>query len=671
MVQAKRTSNAAGQRTTRVRKLTTASAKDRLIELVGKGWTLERALGDVEYARKTYEEWRRKDKPFAARVDQARQLRAKTGYERGERLGFAEWRKKYLGVDTPWHQMQWIDLLEGRPPRDLHPSQTYIRNKPNRILVNCPPNHGKSFAITTEYVVYRLCMDPSFRVIIISAGDALAKDFLFGIKQRLTDPDFVDLQLAYAPEGGWEATAESWTESKIVFSQEARASGTRHFHEKDANVLALGMKSKVYGRRADLIIVDDGVDSTNVSEHVKQMRWLRGMVESRLDAGGKLLVIGTRVSSVDLYSELQNPDNYGNGNVPWTYLASPAILEEGKTAEQHVTLWPYQQHPWVAQDESTMDECLCGDTAKCTAGLMVDGEQMYPRWDGIHLERGPRDSNSATDWALIYQQKGVSENATFPEHAVAKSTNQQRLCGRLEDDRVGHPAGGMHDKYVVAGLDPAIKGFAGIVVMAVDRATHKRYVLGAWNMKAPTAEELKSKMRELTEHYGIHEWRVEKTGLLQFFTQDVGLRSWFQSRGVKFEEHLTSGQTKWDAGFGVSSMASLFGEYDKAWDAAKTGSRDDWRTVTEPLIELPRHNQDGMKALVHQLITWTPELDPGKTPCDLVMALWFANTGAREHLGIGRNNRPITFGRNNRFVPTAKRKNRPVVRIADYRREAI
>ncbi|HET6917051.1 MAG TPA: hypothetical protein VFH56_13245 [Acidimicrobiales bacterium] len=648
----------------RPRKLTPEAARDRFVEHMENGMMIGPALDEVGYARKTYEGWRRKHPEFAARVDQARQLRSPDrSVVRGERMGFAEWRKKYLNTETYWHQLQWIDLLEGREPRDMHPAQTYEKGKRNRLIVNVPPFHAKTATLSMDYVTYRLCMDPSFRVLLISAGSELAKDFLFGIKQRLTDPAYVDLQLAYAPDGGWEATSESWTESRIVFNQALRSQGGAAFHEKDANVLALGMRSKVYGRRADLVIVDDGVDTTNVSEHAKQMRWLRQMVESRLEAGGKLLVIGTRVASVDLYSELMKPENYGNGIVPWTYFASPAILEEGKTPQQHVTLWPYAQVPWVRPEDAEMDECLCGEK-KCSDGLVVGGKKMYARWDGVHLERGPRDANSATDWALIYQQKAVSENATFPEHAIQEATNAHRLCGRLEHGKLGHPLGGMHDKYVIGGLDPSIKGFAGMVVIAVDKESHKRYVLTAVNMRAPTGEELKNRMKELSEVYGIHEWRVEKTGLLQFFTQDLALRTWFQQRGIRFVEH-TTGANKWDAGFGISSMAPLFGEYDKAWDAAKAHDYG-WRTITEPLIELPRHNQEGMKALVHQLLIWTPDLDPKKVPCDLVMALWFANTGAREYLGVGRNGNVISFGRRNKFQSPKAQKNRVKVSLADF-----
>jgi len=642
-------------------RLLTAPAKVALVDWVRSGKSIASGLEHIGYAQKTYEMWRKNDEQFKTNIDVARQLRDRpTDVQRGERMGFAEWRLKYLHQETFWHMHQWIDVLEGREPRDLHPAQTYEPANRNRLLVNVPPEHAKT-TVMTEYVVYRLCMDPSFRVLIISAGENLAKSILFDIQQILTSPDYVDLQMAYAPDGGWETSASTWSATQIVFGTDHRASGAQETHQKDPNVLALGMGSKVYGRRADLAIVDDGVDTTNVSNHSKQMTWLRKMVESRVGAKGRLIVVGTRIASVDLYSELRKPENYANGRSPWSYFASPAILEEGETPEKHVTLWPKSTYPWIRPEEiEAGDICNCG-LESCA---VPDVHGLYSKWDGVHLENGPRASNNNADWALVYQQKSVPENSTFPEHAIVKATNSQRLCGALEAGKLGHPIKGMHGMYVIGGCDPAIKGFAGIVVIAVDRETHKRYVLTVSNMKAPTTRELQDRMKELTEHYGIHEWRVEKTGLLQFFTQHAEFRQWFQTRGVNFKEHLTGGN-KWDAGFGVSSMASLFGEYDKAWD-------DDskWRTITEPLIEFPRPNQDGMKALVHQLIIWTPELDPAKVPCDLVMALWFANTGAREHLGIGRSGNVLAFGRGNKFVSPRIAQNRQRVNLADFRQNS-
>lgn len=651
---------ASGQRSRKTKGyvLEMGAAKDRFIELLREGYQINPALEKVGRSRKTYEKWRKDDADFRSRADQAQALRGKREVVRGEKLGFAEFRRKYLKTETFWHQQQWVDILEGRQPRDMHPSQQFTQGKKSRILINTPPFHAKSVTLTVDYVTFRLCMDPSFRVVIVSETSTLAEDFLYAIKTRLDHPDYIELQKAYAPDGGWKATADAWTNTRVTFGGDQREGG-----EKDPNVQAIGMRSQIYGRRADLIILDDGVTGKNVKEWEKQMTWLRREVSSRLEMGGKLVVVGTRIASVDLYSELMNPEHYANGKPPWTHMASPAILEHGATPEKHVTLWPYSTMPWQTGDDE--DECDCG-TTECYEGVVIDGKKLYPRWDGLHLEIGPKADNNATEWALVYQQQSVSENATFPEHAVTKSTNTSRVPGILKKETPGYPWGGMHGMYVIAGLDPSVKGYAGIVVYAVDAKTEKRHLLNAFNLKAPTPRDLKAKMQEVTLNYMVNEWRVEKTGLLQFFTQDDELRLWMTTRGVKFHEHFTGGN-KWDFSYGVASMAGLFG----AWDRA-TGAHgeviSDWREIQPPLIELPKLMNDGLKALRHQLIIWTPDIDPARIACDLVMALWFAEIGAREYLNRGRSSGTVTAMRqSNRFVSPRSRKNQTTIRLADLR----
>ena len=630
-----------------------------MIALVQDGLTIKSALERVGRSYKAYEQWRASDPEFKKRVDQAKALQAtkQKGRVRGERIPFAEFRQKYLNTETFWHQQQWIDLLENKDPRDLHPAQTYLPGKKSRILINTPPFHAKSMTISIDYVVYRLCMDPGFRVIIVSEAARLAEDFLAGIKQKLTHPDFLPMQLAYAPDGGWKQTAESWKANRIVVGADSRDA-----QEKDPSVQAIGMGGQIYGSRCDMVLVDDAVTGKNVREWEKQMSWLKREVSSRIEMGGKLVIIGTRIAPIDLYSELMNPDHYANGKVPYTYMASPAILEEGGTWDEHVTLWPYSDRPW--QEPNSDDVCDCGKAA-CADGIMVAGKKVYARWDGEHLEIGPRADNNATEWALVYQQKSINEYMTFPEHCVRMATNNDRLPGVLHDGQPGHPIGGMHNMYVVAGCDPSIKGFAAIVVLAYDKKSGKRYLLHAFNLKAPTPSQLKTEMFRVTEEYLVNEWRVEKTGLLQFFTQDEAMRLWFQQRGVLFKEHLTTGATKWDASYGVASCAALFGAYDKVV-GTHGEALGEWREIAPPQIELPRPMR-GVRDLIHQLITWTPELDPGKIPCDLVMALWFAEVRCRE-LVVRQNNGNVNpLRRFSRFSSRRNQNNRMRVNLADYR----
>lgn len=87
------------------------------------------------------------------------------------------------------------------------------------------------------------------------------------------------------------------------------------------------------------------------------------------------------------------------------------------------------------------------------------------------------------------------------------------------------------------------------------------------------------------------------------------------SRGVIIREHFT-GSNKWDVDYGVASLAPLFGTLNS-----------DGKPNGDNLIHLPSTVTEGVKALVEQLITWSPST---KNKTDMVMALWMAEIRARE-----------------------------------------
>ena len=183
-----------------------------------------------------------------------------------------------------------VDLAEGRKPRWQHPSMVLEEGESDLIICNMPPEHSKTTSMTINYVVYRICMDPNVRIILISKTQAMARKMLLAIKSRLTHPKYADLIAAYGPPGGFEKGSESWTQDMIYVSADVRDSG-----EKDPTVQALGIRGHVYGARADLIIMDDCVDLTNAHEHEKQIDWVQSEVISRVSASGSLLVVGTQI----------------------------------------------------------------------------------------------------------------------------------------------------------------------------------------------------------------------------------------------------------------------------------------------------------------------------------------------------------------------------------------
>ena len=574
-------------------------AKRIILGCVAEGMTIEQACASAGKSIKTYEYYRRTDKVFTDKVDRTRLGLKDKSFATSDvhDITFAEFRQKFLHSQTFPHQQNLVDMIEGREPGWMHPSMKYEPGlASNRILINIPPNHAKSITITVDYVTWQVVRNPNFRVLIVSQTQQLAADFLYAIKQRLTHPMYEALQQAYAAGVGFNSKSASWQATRVTFGSELRESS-----EKDPNIEAIGIGGQIYGKRADMIIVDDAVTLKNANEFEKQIRWLTQDVRSRLNPTGKLVVIGTRVSAMDLYRELRNEDRYPGGLVPWKYLAMPALLKTDENPDNWETLWPASDAPFDGQMESDKNE---------------DG--LYPRWNGRNLYN-ERQAMDASTWALVYQQQDISDDAIFDPVCVRGSIDGMRKAGRLVPGNPGHPRD-VNGFSFICGLDPAMVGDTAVVCYAVDRVTHKRYIVDAIKITRPTPAAIRQLIFDWTSLYQPSEWIVEKNAFQSFLTQDEGIRQNLASRGVLLREHHT-GTNKWDSGFGVASMSTLFGT-----------KQFDGKHHRDNLIHLPSDQTENVKALIEQLITWSPTTK-GKT--DMVMALWFCEIRAREMLNQG------------------------------------
>jgi hypothetical protein len=599
-------------------------AKRLILSGVAEGLTIEAATAAAGKSYKTYEYYRRTDKVFCDKMDRTRLGLKDKNYASSDvhDLTFAEFRQRYLHSQTFAHQQNLIDVIEGREPSWLHPSMKYEPGlASNRILVNIPPNHAKSMTVTIDYVTWQVCQNPNFRVLIVSQTQQLAADFLYAIKQRLTHPNYEALQQAYAAGVGFNSKSASWQATRVTFGDELRESS-----EKDPNIEAVGIGGQIYGKRADMIIVDDAVTLKNANEFEKQIRWLTQDVRSRLNPTGKLIIIGTRVTAIDLYKELRSEDRYPGGLVPWKYLAMPALLETHEDPDKWVTLWPASDAPFDGQMESDKNE---------------DG--LYPRWNGRNLYN-ERQAMDASTWALVYQQQDISDDAIFDPVCVRGSIDGMRKAGRLVPGHPGHPRD-LSGFSIICGLDPAMVGDTAVVCYAIDRTSHKRYIVDAIKITRPTPAAIRQIIFDWTALYQPTEWIVEKNAFQSFLTQDEGIRQNLASRGVLLREHHT-GSNKWDSGFGVASMSTLFGT-----------KQHDGKHHRDNLIHLPSDQTENIKALIEQLITWSPTTK-GKT--DMVMALWFCEIRAREMLNQGMHK---THHMKNPFLSRSEIGKRTVINI--------
>jgi hypothetical protein len=139
-------------------------------------------------------------------------------------------------------------------------------------------------------------------------------------------------------------------------------------------------------------------------------------------------------------------------------------------------------------------------------------------------------------------------------------------------------------------------------------------------MQDPTPQKIQVLIQDWVEKFRPQELRIETNAHQKAYALDDDLRTYLASAGVKFSSQFT-GKNKWDTSFGVAAMSGLFGTM-----RGQTFNHDN-------LIELPsQEGSEGIKALIQQLITWTPDTK-GKTDC--VMALWFCEIRAKEIISNG------------------------------------
>jgi hypothetical protein len=604
--------------------------KAKVIAHVETGIEVRAAIAMVGRKPDVLKKWLT-DPVFAKNLEIARTagsdlMKVTLGSENGKNIDFATFSKEFLGNEVFPHQQDWIDVLEGREPSWLHPAMSYEKGNKNRILINVPPEHAKSTVITVGYSTYRIAMDSNVRIIVVSKTLNKAREFVYSIKQRLSHPRYAKLQQVYGPSGGWKEDSDTWKTDTVYLGQEARDSS-----EKDPTLQALGIGGQIYGARADLIILDDVITTANAHEWEKQLEWLQKEVITRLGKNGKLLIVGTRISAVDLYRELRNPEHWSGGVSPFTRLAMPAALEIDDDPKKWVTLWERSDRPWDGDEDAVPDE---------------DG--YYQKWDGPALF-ARRSEVTASTWALVYQQQDIDDDAIFNPTIVNACVNRMRKPGPLRMGAPGHPRDGQW--VTLIGMDPAMAGKTALVVYAVDRQSGKRLVLDAYNMSDPTPGKIRAIIEDWINTYRPVELRIEINAHQKMYEVDEEFRQYLANKGVRFSSHFT-GKNKWDTDFGVAAMQGLFGTMNGA-----KHNRDN-------LIELPDPQyHEGIKALINQLITWKPGT---RNPTDVVMALWFCEIKAKEMIQHSGNQ---IWHATSRFVTQRQMAQQAVVNLDDLAME--
>jgi hypothetical protein len=134
----------------------------------------------------------------------------------------------------------WVYLQLPKPTPVQNDIAKYLQRGPNRRIIQAFRGVGKSW-ITVAYVLWRLFLDPDEKIMVVSANESLAHDFVKFCFQLING---MPLLQHLAPRPGQRASSEKFDVGPSKAS-------------KDPILKSVGITGQLTGSRASLIVADD------------------------------------------------------------------------------------------------------------------------------------------------------------------------------------------------------------------------------------------------------------------------------------------------------------------------------------------------------------------------------------------------------------------------------
>jgi len=408
-----------------------------------------------------------------------------------------------------------------------------------RLMVNVFPYGAKSTTITVKGTCYEVVKDPNSRHGIVSKSERIAGRFVAQIGRFLTDRSIYANSTRNLIDdfGPFHDGSTQWSREGLFVCG-------RMSPEKDPTVSAYGIGSQILSIRFDRIVCDDIADLKNqanpdvVDDMVKQ---ITQEYNNRVGRSGKVIIVGTRVSAGDVYSQLERLPGY-------RIIRYPCILDYNSER----MLWP--DHFGFA--------------------------------DAIRM----KGTMTAEQFELVYQNSDfMSDGASFTQAQLERCRDQGRVLGQL-------PRGVPLTLFV--GVDPAgagkQAGYTAMVLLGVDRSTGARYLIDLVNVKQMKQPQMQAQVFDWVDRFAVHTVRYESVSVQEQLFQTAEYRKFCTQHNTKLTGHKTHGGKgaagKWDPHWGIEAMSTSFhnGDVSLPW-----GNGEAQRRVGELESQLRQFPMEG------------------------------------------------------------------------------
>lgn len=455
---------------------------------------------------------------------------------------------------------KFFNRYSGRKLQPVH--KKWVRDvlSHHRILINCPPRHAKSTIFSVWLPIWLICIDRNVQILICSQTDTMAKKFTNEIAFNLGyNAQLIKEFGRFRPElGDWP-----WRPNSGELMVEGR---TRDTKSGDLTIQVRGSGQQILGMEANWVIADDVVSRQNTrSDEMRNSLsdWFHGDALSRLEPGGRAIVIGQRLHLYDLYGELSLEKLPGTLNdegeaIPrWTHINYPAVLDWDK----QLVLWP-EKWTWLEIMEKYADLGQTKFEAMYQQNPLMEGEALARR-----------------TW--VY---GTDEHPGCVDH--------ERRVGEIQTE-------GFSRRVRVCSLDPSPTRYAGFIVADIDWNPDNNFNCTILELRRERMQvrDMISHIERAIDQYAPQYFIFERNAAQRWLLQDQtmqGLR-----RRIQVLAHDT-GRNKGDPQLGVESLSVDF-EFGR--------------------IRFPYGDPES-RQMSDLLITEALHYPQGQTD-DLLMALWF------------------------------------------------
>jgi len=279
-----------------------------------------------------------------------------------------------------------------------------------------PRNSAKTTCVAKIAPLWFLGRDHNIKILLLSRTGTKARSNLRFLRQNIEMNErvqevFPDLK----PSAPWS-------------DEEITVINTRF--DGEVSVKATGLGGSITGMRADLIIVDDLVDKSNVmteSQREKVIEYWNEVVYPIVNPGGRIFVICTRWSNRDFYSWLMEREGFKNNiNVLPAFLEDEnghRILEDGEPISYWPERWPVKALNAIKADIGNLSfSCQYLNQPSGYEGLLLKSNWLtyYDPNVAIPNHLGDLDFYMAVD-------PNVSENPDADNTAIVTIAVDRRL----------------------------------------------------------------------------------------------------------------------------------------------------------------------------------------------------------------------------------------------------